>query len=248
MSQLVTVVTINKNNANGLVRTLDSLAPLRGHPEIGFLFVDGGSSDSSVINAKNFYLANELIIEPDHGIYNAMNKSLRFALGKYLIWINSGDEVVDNGFRSVLSVLPKLESGLIAAAVEKVDEDMGGVIKLDKPSADMLPKGVLPHQGCFFYGDLVRHLGGYDENFKITADRDLMVRMYLSGCPIHIFSDVVARFWLGGSSLNELRFSEHNKIDIKNGLIGRTKYHWRNLRRKNDNMFGPIKRFLIGGG
>ena len=74
---MLSIVTINFNNAHGLKKTIESLAPLRAS---GFewVFVDGGSNDASLELAKSFSLPGDILTsESDAGIYNAMNRALR---------------------------------------------------------------------------------------------------------------------------------------------------------------------------
>ena len=56
------------------------------------LIVDGKSKDNTVELARNSGIANMRITsEPDRGLYDAMNKGIRQATGKYLIFLNAGD-------------------------------------------------------------------------------------------------------------------------------------------------------------
>ena len=85
----LSIVTINYNNAEGLRRTLASVASqtCRG---IEHIVVDGASADGSVnvireYDALNSSSENPLVVswssEPDNGIYNAMNKGIKRASG-----------------------------------------------------------------------------------------------------------------------------------------------------------------------
>jgi putative colanic acid biosynthesis glycosyltransferase len=88
---MLSVVTINFNNASGLTKTLSSLAPFR---KSGFewVFIDGGSKDQSVELSKKFSLPTDIVVsEPDSGIYNAMNKGIQYATGDQILFLNSGD-------------------------------------------------------------------------------------------------------------------------------------------------------------
>ena len=88
---MLSIVTINFNNASGLTKTLCSLAPFR---KAGFewIFIDGGSQDQSVELSKKFSLPTDVVVsEPDSGIYNAMNKGIQYATGDQILFLNSGD-------------------------------------------------------------------------------------------------------------------------------------------------------------
>ena len=81
----LSIITINYNNAEGLRKTLASVAA-QTYADIEHIIVDGGSTDNSVEVIREYEqtLASRLkwISEPDKGIYNAMNKGIEIALGK----------------------------------------------------------------------------------------------------------------------------------------------------------------------
>ena len=98
----LSVITINYNNAEGLRKTLASVAS-QTYPHIEHIIVDGGSTDesvdvireyeSSLVLSPHRLISSRLkwISEKDKGIYNAMNKGIRMATGEYCQFLNSGD-------------------------------------------------------------------------------------------------------------------------------------------------------------
>ena len=95
---LLTIITINRNNAVGLEKTIKSVL-FQTCLDIDYVVVDGASTDESVNTIKHFstQFGNRLrwISEPDNGIYNAMNKGIGMATGEYVEFLNSGDYLVD---------------------------------------------------------------------------------------------------------------------------------------------------------
>ena len=99
---LFSIITINYNNAEGLRKTLASVAS-QTYAEIEHIIIDGGSSDNSVEVIREYEsslalsphrpIASRLkwVSEKDTGIYNAMNKGIRMATGEYCQFLNSGD-------------------------------------------------------------------------------------------------------------------------------------------------------------
>lgn len=87
----VSIITINRNNCEGLRRTMASvLAQTTANFE--YIVIDGASTDGSAdaIRACADRLAH-WVSEPDGGIYEAMNKGIAAAGGDYCIFMNSGD-------------------------------------------------------------------------------------------------------------------------------------------------------------
>ena len=84
----LSIITINYNNAEGLRKTLASVASQTYH-DIEHIIIDGGSTDGSVDVIKeyatslaSFHHSIIWVSEPDNGIYNAMNKGIEIALGR----------------------------------------------------------------------------------------------------------------------------------------------------------------------
>ena len=93
----LSIITINRNNATGLEKTMQSVAS-QSFKEFEYIVVDGASTDNSVEVIKSFepYFARlKWVSEPDAGIYNAMNKGIRMASGDYIQILNSGDCLAD---------------------------------------------------------------------------------------------------------------------------------------------------------
>ena len=104
----LSIITINYNDAEGLRKTLASVAS-QTYPNIEHIIVDGNSTDGSVEVIREYVCANgaqgggsqtcrtgqtsrtkvchqiRWICEPDKGIYNAMNKGIEIALGKRVV-------------------------------------------------------------------------------------------------------------------------------------------------------------------
>lgn len=96
----LSIITINFNNADGLRKTIASVAS-QTYRNIEHIIIDGGSTDDSVDVIKE-YANNEKcgmsraksviwLSEPDKGIYNAMNKGIKKTTGDYIQILNSGD-------------------------------------------------------------------------------------------------------------------------------------------------------------
>ena len=94
----LSIVTINRNNAVGLEKTLLSVTN-QTFKEFEYIVIDGASTDDSVnvIRAHESDFAHlKWVSERDSGIYNAMNKGLRMASGDYIQILNSGDCLADD--------------------------------------------------------------------------------------------------------------------------------------------------------
>ena len=93
----LSIITINRNNAVGLEKTINSVLS-QSCTDFEYVIVDGDSTDNSVAVIQKFSVqfGNRMkwISEPDRGIYDAMNKGIQLASGTYLEFLNSGDCLV----------------------------------------------------------------------------------------------------------------------------------------------------------
>jgi glycosyltransferase involved in cell wall biosynthesis len=89
----LSIITINRNNAAGLERTMRSVF-CQTFSDYEYIIVDGASTDGSVgIIKQHADKIHKWVSEPDTGIYNAMNKGIRMAEGEYCYFLNSGDSI-----------------------------------------------------------------------------------------------------------------------------------------------------------
>lgn len=89
----LSIVTVNYNNANGL---LDTIMSVKEQVKKGgiceHIIVDGGSSDHFQAAIESIdYESCKVISEPDDGLFDAMNKGVDMASGDSVIFLNSGD-------------------------------------------------------------------------------------------------------------------------------------------------------------
>jgi len=95
----ITYVTITYNAAQVLQRTLDSVLR-QDYRDIVHLIIDGASTDGTLQIVDDYIQRSntadnghhiQVTSEPDHGIYDAMNKGLRSLDGDYVCFLNAGD-------------------------------------------------------------------------------------------------------------------------------------------------------------
>ena len=116
----LSIITINYNNAEGLRKTLVSVAA-QTYRDIEHIIVDGGSTDGSVDVIKEYVRNVERMndermnvvwsSEPDKGIYNAMNKGIEIALGRRIV--NTDHTTSSNSLNVNRSTLNESQSDYI---------------------------------------------------------------------------------------------------------------------------------------
>lgn len=109
----ITIITVTFNAERFLERTLISvksaLIKLANPSVVEYLIIDGKSSDTTLRIADRYAsIISKVVSERDTGLYDAMNKGITLATGKYLWFLNAGDELYDVNVLS--NLLPQLEN------------------------------------------------------------------------------------------------------------------------------------------
>jgi glycosyltransferase involved in cell wall biosynthesis len=173
----LTIITINFNNIKGLIKTVSSVIN-QSIKDYEYIIIDGASTDGSAeyILENNKYFTY-WVSEPDNGIYHAMNKGIEVAKGEYCLFLNSGD---------VLFNFNVLESFFLSSNFSK-DIYSGNLLLesnntiVEAPSvlsASFFLDNSLPHPSTFFRRDRIYF--GYNDNFKIAGDLDLILCLLLT--------------------------------------------------------------------
>lgn len=176
---ILSIITINKNNLRGLKKTLESIT---SQNVTGFehIIVDGASTDGSIEAIREFEFkfkgSLQWVSEPDNGIYNAMNKGIKMASGKYTMILNSGDCLVNEnvvgtiydaleaeGYPTILygNMIKMWQNGIKYKGNAKVDSTF---------TFWDFYRGTLDHDGAIICKDLYSKFGLYDESLKICSD------------------------------------------------------------------------------
>lgn len=88
---LISIITITRNAADVIAPTMSSVRE-QSFSDFEHLLIDGASTDDTLAIAVRLGTANlRILSERDKGLYDAMNKGLHHARGKYVIFLNAGD-------------------------------------------------------------------------------------------------------------------------------------------------------------
>ena len=91
---LITIATVVLNAADVLERAIESVRQHRCEG-VEYIVIDGGSTDGTVdLIKRRTEVVDRWISEPDGGIYDAMNKALRLASGRWILFLGADDEML----------------------------------------------------------------------------------------------------------------------------------------------------------
>ena len=170
---LVSIIIPTYNSSRTIENCMQSCIKYAFDCEI--IIQDGNSSDNTVSIAKQFNHPNiKFNIQSDFGVYDAMNKALEFATGKYVYFLGSDDEITF-GFREVLKFTEKLEYSIVYAKVRLKYRDV--LINEKRNFYDLLFEGNISPQGIL-YGRHLFEIYTYNLNFPIYSDYHLNLKLW----------------------------------------------------------------------
>jgi putative colanic acid biosynthesis glycosyltransferase len=224
---LISIVTINLNNAEGLEKTINSVRQ-QTRKDYEFIIIDGNSVDNSQRTAQNNKdIINFFISEPDKGIYDAMNKGLNQAHGDFVVFLNSGDTFYDETILDyVINNITLLDKVYFGST--KIFYDEHNFYLYPQPNGDVnyiikFLKYYKPCHQAVFFPRIFYSQNNYDIQYTIFSDLDYKIgAMKRYG---YIFlNKVVVDFLQGGfssvNSFEKVKKMNREYIDIykKNGV------------------------------
>lgn len=172
----LSIITVNKNNAKNLEKTIKSVI-CQTFTDFEYLIIDGSSTDGSVeIIRKYNSNINFWVSEPDTGIYNAMNKGIRKAKGEYCLFLNSGDLLIDNN--TLLNLFEEVKD-TISADIYYTDCIRTNNTYYKAPAIldiNYLILKNLNHQNTIINRSLFFNHNFYSEKYCIAADYEFWLR------------------------------------------------------------------------
>lgn len=198
---LISIITVNYNDLNGLERTLKSVQEQTVN-DFEHIIIDGNSDDGSkefIVKTQENY--SYWVSESDKGIYDAMNKGVVAASGDYILFLNSGDDLShSNALQDMSKHLGFTD--FVYANIKVIDGEHEYIRKTPKVlTFRYLYDNVPPHQATFIRRELFEQIGFYDRSLEIVADWKFFIIAICKYNATYNYIDIVfTNFYLGGIS------------------------------------------------
>lgn len=211
MNPLFSIITISYNSDKTIERTINSVLS-QTLSDYEYIIVDGASTDKTVGIIQSYEPKFEgklkWISEPDKGIYNAMNKGLRLAKGQIVGIVNSDDWLEQNALqlmkdRYEREINPNdcIYCGWIRFHYK---DGTSQLLKTDHKVFESWAKRYdvagVRHPAVFVPLEVYSKHGLFDEQMKVMADSDLLLRFYFEGVKFCYPEAVVSNMSDGGVS------------------------------------------------
>ncbi|MDE7335367.1 MAG: glycosyltransferase [Muribaculaceae bacterium] len=234
---LISIITITYNAASTLPPTLRSVEA-QTFWDFEYLVIDGASKDSTVELARACPVA-KVYSEPDRGLYDAMNKGLHRAQGRYIIFLNAGDSFSSpdtlQTYADAIAAAAPVEPGIVYGQTRLVDPERRyiGERHLRAPEKltfrSFLNGMEVCHQAMLVRRDLAED---YDLQYRFSADYDWACKI-LKRSELNVYiNDYVADYLSEGMTTANRRASLRERFRIMRrhyGLLPTLLTHLRKL-------------------
>lgn len=179
----ISIIIATWNAAETLKNCFDSIVP-QLTDETELIIVDGGSKDETNDIVRSYGdKVSVHISEPDKGIYDAWNKGVKVAKGDWVMFVGADDVLLSGAIETYLNTIRITENidsyDYICAHNEYVDKK-GKLLKIlgDKPTWKAQRRGMTAAHVASLHNrkNLFETIGGYNLDFKICADYELLLR------------------------------------------------------------------------
>jgi len=230
------IITICYNPGEEIKASVESVL-LQDYSDIEYIIVDGGSTDGTVeyVSSLNNQVS-KFISEPDEGLYDALNKGIRYASGDVVGFVHADDMLAcSTVLSSVVGTFETSGADAVYGDLTYVAKDNTDRIirywKSGEYSPDKLKYGWMPPHPTLYlkrevYEKAKLASGEYfDTSFKIASDYDFMMRILGKlGISAAYIPEVLIKMRVGGVSNKSLkhilRKSKEDYLAIKRNEIG----------------------------
>lgn len=201
MSQkLFSIITPTYNSGSKIEKTINSVLT-QDKDLFDFHIIDGASTDDTLRTIEKYGAKIKLVSERDKGVYDAMNKGIDLASGKYLYFLGAGDTLRANVLRKIEKLMPDEPLTFVYGNVYWVDEAIIYSGEFDKLR---LRTHNICHQAIFYERTVFHLMGKFELRFKVLADYVFNIKCFGEEQIHKRYIDyVIANFEGGGLSAKQ---------------------------------------------
>lgn len=182
----ISIITPSYNQAEYLETTIQSVLS-QNYPNLEYIIIDGGSTDSSVeIIKKHADKLKYWVSEKDGGIYHALQKGFEISNGEIMGWINS-DDILYNGTLFTIAEVFNIDKNIewITGVPTSIDEttrivELVNLRKWSRFNFFQKDCGTIQQESTYWKRSLWEKAGSYiDTKYKYASDLALWARFFL---------------------------------------------------------------------
>ena len=195
---LVSIVIATYNSARTLQTALASVAN-QTYANIELVVVDGGSTDGTLEMIETYAFKRKTYIsEKDKGIFDALNKGVKMSSGEWIFVLGSDDELLPDGSDTLI----QHSDGFDVVYGNTINRFDDGSLTLFKAKDYHCLNHIICccHQGLIMKKDCILRENGFNLNYPLRADFDLIQRCYLKEYRFRQVDASIAYYYVGGAS------------------------------------------------
>jgi len=201
---ILSVITVVRNGVDILENTILSVIS-QSYSNIEYLIIDGKSTDGTQDVIKKY--ENKISFwttEEDKGIYDAMNKGIGNANGKFVNFLNAGDVFINSGICKLFAeeMLKKDFNVIYGDVIAQSDMDKSEILVKAKPLNKIWTGMIFSHQSAFIKISNLKETP-FDLKFKIVADFNQILSLYLNNKIFLYMPIAVSKVLIGGVSYSK---------------------------------------------
>lgn len=209
--KLISVITVVYNNVRHVRRAIQSVLS-QNYTNLEYIVIDGNSSDGTQAILEEFRSRiSLLLIEPDNGLYDALNKGIVRSRGDLIGFLHSDDYFANNNvIREIAQRSERDEADVVYGDLDYIRNDSNnsilrhwraGIFSKRKLKYGWMP----PHPSFYASGDIYKQIGGFNLDYKIASDYDCMMRILLQDISVSYIPKVFVKMRVGGKSNKEIK-------------------------------------------
>lgn len=245
----VSIVTVVLNSKHLLEETIKSVVR-QTWPEIDYIVIDGGSTDGTleVIDRFRDHIST-VVSEPDQGVYDAMNKSLRYCQGEILYFLNAGDMLYNEDIVSI--AMREFTTGkcdFVYGDVVLYDSSIESGVLRRSPrrwKAAIKRGGMICHQAMFVRKSLMK---AFDTRYRLAADYDFLCGLGKKDVKSVYVRNTICNYKVNGlsSQKEDLINEKCNILQVNYGKFNAIKFHkYQRLRSLLRRMLRHSRQFYF---
>lgn len=175
-SPFLSIITICYNSEKTILDTIKSVKS-QSIEGIEYILVDGASTDSTleIIDKEN--VGNFIVIsEKDRGIAHAFNKGVSRATGKYVLFLNSDDYLLEDSLSNCKYFLDDNPNIDVLCCHMMMLSSKGKLRSIESKPQHLLTTMSVAHPGTIVKRNIFDEVGLFQEKYQVAMDYDFLLR------------------------------------------------------------------------
>lgn len=222
----ITIVMPSLNQRAYVERAVRSVVDQRGDFDLELLVFDAGSTDGTLDVLRRHADRLRLVVEPDTGQSNAINKGLRAATGDVAGWLNSDDLLYPGALARVADAFrAHPEAVWLHGRCEIVDEEDRPIRRWVSAYKDfrcrrysrrsLLVENFVSQMTVFWRRSAMERIGVLDEAMHLSFDYEYWLRLAKLGDPLFLDGAPLAAFRWYPASKSGSSFEAQGREDLE---------------------------------